>query len=190
MVKKIIIILFLILLILFPPIFPKNLIKGENKNIKDYFGFVITYFNKDIERTSIWAYEVKGYNLNGIILKNINSEKSYIFSKEGELIKEGEVSGLPVIYFKEESVKNNYESIKNYFLSYINIYETIKELNLTPFLDSENDSVYLENEKLKVILGKENFSKRVDNLKTLLSKEDLTGLLDASYDNIIIYRGK
>jgi len=43
---------------------------------------------------------------------------------------------------------------------------------------------------LKVILGKENFSKRVDNLKTLLSKEDLTGLLDASYDNIIIYRGK
>lgn len=88
MVKKIIIILFLILLILFPPIFPKNLIKGENKNIKDYFGFVITYFNKDIERTSIWAYEVKGYNLNGIILKNINSEKSYIFSKEGELIKE------------------------------------------------------------------------------------------------------
>ncbi|HPB34693.1 MAG TPA: hypothetical protein PLW61_08030, partial [Caldisericia bacterium] len=80
--------------------------------------------------------------------------------------------------------------IKNYFLSYINIYETIKELNLTPFLDSENDSVYLENEKLKVILGKENFSKRVDNLKALLIKEDLTGLLDASYDNIIIYRGK
>jgi hypothetical protein len=27
-------------------------------------------------------------------------------------------------------------------------------------------------------------------LKTLLSKEEITGNLDASFDNIIIYRGK
>ncbi|MGB9749937.1 MAG: hypothetical protein ACPLWB_03735 [Caldisericia bacterium] len=190
MVKKIIIILILILIIFFPPIFPKNLIKGENKKIKDFYGFVFTYFNNNIERTSIWSYKVKEYNLKGIIIKNINSQKSYIFSKEGELIKEGEVSGFPIIYFKEDNLKNSYESIKNYFISYINIYETIKELNLTPFLDAENDLIYLENEKLKVILGKENFVKRVDNLKTLLKKEEITGLLDASFDNIIIYRGK
>lgn len=190
MVKKIIIIIILILIILFPPIFPKNLIKGENKKIKDFYGFVFTYFNKDIERTSIWGYKIKEYNLKGIVLKNTNTGKSYIFSKDGELIKEGEVSGFPIIYFKEEKIKDKYESIKNYFLSYLSIYETLKELNLTPYLDSENDFIYLENEKLKVILGKENFSKRVGNLKTLLSKEEITGNLDASFDNIIIYRGK
>lgn len=190
MVKKVIIILFLILIILFPPIFPKNLIKGENKNLKDYFGFVFTYFNNKIERDSIFSFKIKEYNLKGIVLKNINTNKAYIFSKEGELIKEGEVAGFPVIYFKEENLKDKYESIKSYFLSYINIYQTLKDLNLVPFIDSKNDICYLENEKLKVLLGDKNFSQRVDNLKALLSKEEISGILDASFDNIIIYRGK
>lgn len=190
MVKKVIIILFLILIVLFPPIFPKNLIKGENKNLKDYFGFVLTYFNNKIERTSIFSFKIKEYNLKGIVLKNINTNKAYIFSKEGELIKEGDVAGFPVIYFKEENLKDKYESIKSYFLSYINIYQTLKDLNLVPFLDSEKDIFYLENEKLKVLLGNKNLSQRVDNLKALLSKEEISGILDASFDNIIIYRGK
>lgn len=190
MVKKVIIILFLILIVFFPPIFPKNLIKGENNNLKDYFGFIFTYFNNKIERTSIFSFTIKEYNLKGIVLKNINTNKAYIFSKEGELIKEGEVAGFPVIYFKEENLKDKYESIKSYFLSYINIYQTLKDLNLVPFLDSENDICYLENEKLKVLLGDKNFSLRVDNLKALLSKEEISGILDASFDNIIIYRGK
>lgn len=190
MVKKVIIILFLILIILFPPIFPKKLIKGENNNLKDHFGFVFTYFNNKIERTSIFCFKIKEYNLKGIVLKKINTNKAYIFSKVGELIKEGEVNGFPVIYFKEENLKDKYESIKSYFLSYIDIYETLKELNLTPFLDTEKDICYLENEKLKILLGNKNFSKRVDNLKALLSKEEISGILDASFDNIIIYKGK
>lgn len=188
--KKVIIILFLILIILFPPIFPKNLIKGDSKNLKDYFGFVFMYFNNKIERTSIFNYTIKEYNLKGVVLKNINTNKAYIFSKEGELIKEGEVNGFPIIYFKEENIKDKYESIKEYFFSYINIYQPLKELNLTPFLDNENDLCYLENEKLNVLLGNKNFSVRIDNLVALLSKEEISGILDASFDNIIIYRGK
>lgn len=190
MVKKILILIFLILIIIFPPVYPKKFIKGDTNKIDDFYGFVFTYFNNEIERESIFKYRVKEFNLKGVILKNLNSSKSYIFDKNGKFVKEGEVSGFPLIFCKGDSIKNYYESIKNYFLSYINIYEILKELNLTPYLDCEKDEIYLENEKLKVNLGRENFTKRVENLKLLLQKEDISGTLDASYDNIIIIKGK
>lgn len=191
MVKKFLIILIIAFLLIFPPIIPKKFIQGENYKLKDYFGFVITYFNKDIEKVSIWNYKVKEYSLNGINLKNLDKGLSFIVSKKGDVIKEGEVIGFPVVYFKEDILKrDNYESLKNLFQSYISIYEILKELNLKIYLDSDRDEIYLENEKVKLFLGKENFQKRVENFKILIMKENLTGTFDATYDNIIIYKGK
>lgn len=191
MVKKIILITILIIFFIFPPLYPKSLIKGEKENLKDFYGFIFTYFNPQIERDSFFTYKVKGYEKKGIVLKNINSGKSFIYSSEGNFLYEGDINGAILIYFKEE--KNppppNLSSLKDFHSSYIYFQDELKELSLTPFIDLEKDEIYLENENSKIFIGKENFKKRIQNVILLLKNNKLTGILDASFDDIIVIKG-
>lgn len=190
MVKRVLFFL-LCFMILFPPMIPEFLIKGEKTYIKSYFGFVITYFNKEIKRDGLFSYRAVSYEKRGIVLKNENSQLSYIFSSDGYFLSKGEISGAIVVYFKEdESPEKYYESLKNFHSSYIFLQDSLKKFNLKPFLDLKKDLIYLENEKMYVVLGKENFKERFNNLLCLLKNENISGYLDASYDKIVILREK
>ncbi len=189
MVKKIILIIIFIIFLIFPPVYPKFLIKGEKDNLKDFHSFIFTYFNPQIERDSFFTYKIKGYEKKGIVLKNINSGKSFIYSSEGNFLYEGDIKGAILIYFKEE--KNpppKLFSLKNYHSSYIYFQDELKEFSLIPFIDLEKDEIYFENENLKIFIGRENFKTRIHNVILLLKNYKLTGILDASFDNIVVIR--
>ncbi|MCX8095595.1 MAG: hypothetical protein N3D74_05365 [Caldisericia bacterium] len=188
MVKKIILIIILIIFLIFPPIIPKSLIKGDKSYLKQ--PFIFTYFNKNLKRESFFIYKIEGYEKRGVVLKNESSQKSYIFSSEGDFLSEGEINGGILIYFKEnKEPKKHYNSIKNFHSSYIFFQDTLKNLNLIPYIDLEKDEIYLENEYLLVKIGRLNFKERIRNLVTLLNKEKINGIIDASFDKIIIIKG-
>jgi len=191
MVKRILLIIILIIFILFPPIFPKFLIKGEKEVLKSYFGFVFTYFNKNLERDSFYTFKVKGYEKRGIVLKNEIINKSYIFSSDGKLLSEGDINGAIVVYFKgNNEPKNSYESLKNFYSSFVSFQDFLKKFNFKPYLDLDNGNIYLENDKTFINLGDKNFSERVKNIEILLDKNEINGILDASFDKIILLRGE
>lgn len=190
MVKKLILVSILIILIIFPPIFPKSLIEGENNNLKSYFGFVFTYFNKDLQRESIFKYKVKGFEKRGVVLKNETLGKSFIFSSDGKLLSMGEINGAITLYFKEEKEpKKYYESIKNFHSHFIYLQDILKDFNLKPYLDLEKDEIYFENEEILIKLGRENYKERIKNVINLLKHEKLTGTIDATFDKIILHKG-
>lgn len=190
MVKKIILITLLIIFLIFPPIYPKSLIKGDTSNIKSYFGFVFTYFNENLQREGFFTYKVKGYEKRGIVLKNETLQKSYIFSSDGDFLSEGEINGAIIIYFKSDrEPKKHYDSLKNFHLSYILFQDALKDFNLTPYLDLEKDEIFLEGDLILIKIGKENYKERIKNVISLLKKEKVSGTIDASFDKIILYKG-
>lgn len=190
MVKKFILITLLIIFLIFPPIYPKSLIKGDTSNIKSYFGFVFTYFNRNLQREGFFTYKVKGYEKRGIVLKSDTLQKSYIFSSEGKLLSEGEINGAITIYFKsDKEPKKHYDSLKNFHSSYIFFQDALKDFNLIPYLDIEKDEIFLENDSILIKIGKENFKKRIKNVIFLLKKEKITGIVDASFDSVILFKG-
>lgn len=190
MVKKLILISILIIFLIFPPIYPKFLIKGDKEILKDFYGFVFTYFNSQIERDSIFTYKVKGYEKKGIVLKNINIGKSYIYSSDGNFLYEGEIKGAILIYFNEdETPPNHLESLKNFHSTYLYFQDELNKLSLTPFVNIKKDEIYLKNENLTIFIGKENFRKRIQNVLLLLKNEKLSGIIDATFDNIVLIKG-
>lgn len=190
MVKKLILITLLIILLIFPPIYPISLIKGDTSNIKSYFGFVFTYFNRNLQREGFFTYKVKGYEKRGFVLKSDTLQKSYIFSSEGKLLSEGEINGTITLYFKgDKEPKKHYDSIKNFHSSYILFQDALKDFNLTPYLDLEKDEIILEGESILIKIGRENYKERIKNVFSLLKKEKISGTIDASFDKIILYKG-
>lgn len=190
MVKKLILITLLIIFLIFPPIYPISLIKGDTSNIKSYFGFVFTYFNRNLQREGFFTYKVKGYEKRGIVLKSDTLQKSYIFSSEGKLLSEGEINGAITLYFKgDKEPKKHYDSLKNFHSSYILFQDALKDFNLTPYLDLEKDEIILEGESILIKIGRENYKERIKNVFSLLKKEKISGTIDASFDKIILYKG-
>lgn len=190
MVKKLILITLLIIFLIFPPICPISLIKGDTSNIKSYFGFVFTYFNRNLQREGFFTYKVKGYEKRGIVLKSDTLQKSYIFSSEGKFLSEGEINGAITLYFKgDKEPKKHYDSLKNFHSSYILFQDALKDFNLTPYLDLEKDEIILEGESILIKIGRENYKKRIKNVFSLLKKEKISGTIDASFDKIILHKG-
>lgn len=133
--------------------------------------------------------EIKKPSNQGIPFVNLKlKDRSVLFDRNGNLMKYEEVLGLPLIKTEGKGLLNHYDSIKYLALIFPSIQDTLKDKHLNLILDLDTGNLLLEGKNFKATIGKENTKKRIMNVITVVEKEKIEGIIDASFDSMVVVK--